>query len=84
MDKLIETLKEGEFISLTRLLTTLGYVVFLGLSLYLAITGKTWGNYGEFAFATGGAILVQLGNKYVNSKYNTPLGEVGKKGNVCK
>ena len=39
MDKLIETLKEGEFISLTRLLTTLGYIVFLGLSLYLAVTG---------------------------------------------
>lgn len=79
MERLFEVLREGEFISLTRLLTTLGYIVFLGLSLYLAVTEKTWGNYGEFAFATGGAILVQLGNKYVNSKYNTPPGEVGKR-----
>ena len=79
MKSILETLKEGEFLSLTRLLTALGYITFLGLSLYLAITGQTWGNYGEFAFATGGAILVQLGNKYVNSKYNTPQGELGKK-----
>lgn len=84
MDKLFDTLKEGDFISLTRVLTTLGYITFLGLSLYLGLTGKIWGNYGEFAFATGGAILVQLGNKYVNSKYNTPQGELGKKTNVCK
>ena len=41
--------------------------------------GKTWGNYGEFALACGGSILVQLGNKYINSKYNTPIGELGKK-----
>lgn len=79
MEKLWELFKEGDCFSLTRILVTLGYVAFLGISLYLAFAGKVWGNYGEFAFATGGAVLVQLGNKYINSKYNTPQGEVGKR-----
>lgn len=78
MLKLLETLNEGGVLSLTRLLPVLGYITFLLVSIYLAMTGKTWGNYGEFSLATGGAILVQLGNKFINSKYNTPAGEIGK------
>lgn len=74
----MELLKEDGVLSLTRVLTTLGYVTFLILSIYLALTGKHWANYGEFALATGGAVIVQLGNKYINSRYNTPMGEVGK------
>ena len=76
---MIDMLREGGQLSLTRVLPTIGYAVFILVSLFLAITGKTWGNYGEFAFATGGAIIVQLGNKWVNSKYNTTQGEVGKR-----
>lgn len=78
MFKILETLSEGGVLSLTRLLPVLGYLTFLTVSVYLALTGKVWGNYGEFSLATGGAILVQLGNKYINSKYNTPHGEIGK------
>ena len=78
LKSLLNSLKEGEVYSLTRLLLLLGYVTFLVVSVILAFMGKTWGNYGEFAIACGGSILVQLGNKYINSKYNTPIGELGK------
>lgn len=78
MSKLWELVTESGYPSLTRILVVLGYVTFIAVSLYLAFTGKTWGNYGEFALATGGAIIVQICNKFVNSKYNTPQGEIGK------
>lgn len=75
---MFEMLKENNQLSLTRVLPTIGYAVFILVSLFLALTGKEWGNYGEFALATGGAVVVQLGNKWVNSRYNTPHGEPGK------
>lgn len=76
----MEMLKEGGQYSFTRVLIALGYAMFLLVSLYLAVLGKHWDNYSSFALATGGSILVQMGNKFVNSKYNTPLGEIGKLG----
>lgn len=76
--KFTEMLKEDGVYSLTRVLPTLGYLTFLVVSIALAATGRQWGNYGEFALATGGAVLVQLGNKWVNSKYNTPPTAPGK------
>ncbi|MDO4920911.1 MAG: hypothetical protein Q4E64_03670 [Phascolarctobacterium sp.] len=78
MRKFTEMLKEDGVYSLTRVLPTLGYIIFLLVSVALAVTGKEWRNYGEFAMATGGAVLVQLGNKWVNSRYNTPQGAPGK------
>lgn len=75
---MLELLKENNQLSLTRILPTIGYIAFIVVSLFLAFTGKEWANYGEFALATGGAVVVQLGNKWVNSKYNTELGEAGK------
>lgn len=78
MKSWLEVFKEGGILSLTRILITLGYITFLVLSCILALTGHFWGNYAEFAFATGGAVLVQLGNKYINSRYNTPQGCLGK------
>ena len=75
---MFEMLKENNQLSLTRVLPAIGYATFILVSLFLALTGKEWGNYGEFALATGGAVIVQLGNKWVNSKYNTPFGECGK------
>ena len=74
----MDMLKENNELSLTRVLLAIGYGTFISVSLFLALTGKEWGNYGEFALATGGAVIVQLGNKWVNSKYNTPQGGPGK------
>lgn len=78
LDKLLEILKEDGVYSLTRILSFVGYLVFIIVSLYLAFTGKVWGNYGEFAFATGGSAVAQIANKFINSKYNTPPGKPGK------
>lgn len=78
-EKILEIFKEGGVYSLTRILPTIGYAAFIVVSLYLAFTGSDWKNYGEFAVATGGGVIVQLGNKWVNSKYNTQQGEAGKK-----
>lgn len=78
IEKFTEMLKEDGVYSLTRVLPTLGYLTFLIVSIIMAATGKHWANYGEFAMATGGAVLVQLGNKWVNSRYNTPQGGLGK------
>lgn len=76
---MLEMLKEGGVLSLTRVLPTCGYIVFILVSVGLAVTGKTWGNYGDFAMATGGAVIIQAANKWINSKYNTAPGEPGKK-----
>lgn len=77
---MLNMLKENGELSLTRVLPTVGYAAFVIVSMVLAFTGKTWGNYSEFTAATGGAIIIQLGNKWINSKYNTPLGSAGKNG----
>lgn len=78
MKKVLEMLQEDGVYSLTRVLPTLGYIIFIVVSICLALTGKDWRNYGEFAMATGGAVIVQLGNKWINSRYNTPIGSAGK------
>ena len=75
---MLEMLKEGGRPSLTRVLPTLGYITFIFISVYLALTGKTWGHYAEFSAVTGGSVIVQMYNKWVNSKYNTAPGEAGK------
>lgn len=61
-------LKTNGRFSLTKILTTIGYGVFILLSLYMALTGKTWDHYGEFAAASGGAILVRVADKWLNTK----------------
>ena len=72
-------LKEGEVYSFTRLLALIGFTAFLLGSAYLIYKGTTWGNYETFAtFTGGGGIASQVANKFINSKYNTPLGTTGK------
>lgn len=74
----MDILKEDGVYSLTRVLLAMGYMVFLFVSVYMILTGKTWEHYTEFTTATGSAAMVQLGNKFINSKYNTPQGAAGK------
>ena len=75
---MLQMLKEENVYSLTRVLPTIGYITFLLISIYMVLTGKTWEHYTEFTTATGSAVMVQLGNKYINSRYNTPQGTAGK------
>ena len=58
-------LKENGELSLTRVLPTVGYAAFVIVSMVLAFTGKTWGNYSEFTAATGGAIISWKQNRRI-------------------
>lgn len=75
---MLEMLKEDGVFSLTRVLPTIGYLAFIVTSVYMIVTGKTWEHYTEWAAGTGGSVLVQLANKFINSKYNNPSGGGGK------
>jgi hypothetical protein len=70
-----DLLYENDSLSLTRLMSVVGYLLFAGCSIFLMITGNTWSDYATFASYTGGGgAVLQVANKYVNSKYNTPTG----------
>lgn len=75
-----DILKESGILSYTRVLTLIAFAFFIIVTSYLVLMGETWGHYETFAYMTcGGALGLQGYNKHVNSKYNTPLGEVGKR-----
>lgn len=66
--------EDGGF-SLTRLIAFLGYLTFMIGSLYLLINNIDWGGYPVFATYTGAVgAAVQTTNKFINSKYNSPVG----------
>lgn len=65
---MLNLLKTNGKLSLSKILATTGYATFILLSLYLALTGKTWGNYGEFALASGGSIIARFADKWLNVK----------------
>lgn len=61
--------------SLTRTLAVLYFVLFAGVSIYLVLTKISWGSYETFAtLAGGGGAAAQIGNKFINSKYNSGAG----------
>lgn len=76
---MLDFLKEKGEYSLTRILAVVGFLSFLIGSIYLIYKGQTWGNYETFATWTGGGgAATQVANKFINSRYNTQLGEAGK------
>ena len=78
---MLNLLKTNGKLSLSKILATTGYVTFILLSIYLALAGKTWGNYGEFALAAGGGIIVRVADKWINVKRETnKAGEDNAKG----
>ena len=63
---------ENDSLSLTRVIAFGGFATFTVGSLYLMITHTTWPDYAVFASYTGGiGSALQLGNKFINSKYNS-------------
>ena len=76
---LLEMIKENGGYSLTRVQSAIGFLAFIIGSGYLIYNQMEWGNYDTFAIVTGGSsTATQIANKYINSKYNTKLGESGK------
>lgn len=69
MEQFLNMLKKDEnCLSIGRLCAVIAFLMFVCVSLFLAITGKTWMNYGDFAMACVGFMLAQLGNKFVETR----------------
>lgn len=69
MKELLNMLKKDEeTISIGRLCAVLAMVLFIVVSLYLAFAGKVWGNYDTFSCCCLAYVVVQLGNKVVETK----------------
>lgn len=60
-----------------RFYPALAFFFFLAVSSYLAIKGQTWQHYETFSAITGGGALAYLlGNRLINSKYNSEVGKM--------
>ena len=79
MNSLLNLIKEADQTSLSRVISVGLIILFIIVSIYLVVSGKTWGNYSDFAYVTVlGGTGAQMANKFINSKYNTKQGCVGK------
>lgn len=69
MKKILNMLKKDEeTISIGRVCAVLAMVSFIVVSLFLALCVKTWGNYDTFAWVCLTFVIVQLGNKAIETK----------------
>lgn len=69
MKKLLNMLKKSDdCISLGRLCALLAFLLFVGVSIYLAYKCQDWGNYEVFAITCLAYVVVQLGNKAIETK----------------
>ena len=51
--------------------TVFAVLLFALVTLYLVFSGNSWEHYDTFAgIAGGGGLLGQVGNKFINSKWN--------------
>ena len=55
-------------LSIGRVCAVGAFLAFIGISVYLAVIGRTWGNYEAFSVGCIGYIIAQLGNKYVEMR----------------
>ena len=67
--KLINMFKKDDTaLSIGRVCAVGAFLAFRGISVYLAVIGRTWGNYEAFSVGCIGYIIAQLGNKYVEMR----------------
>jgi hypothetical protein len=67
--KLINMFKKDDTaLSIGRVCAVGAFSAFIGISVYLAVIGRTWGNYEAFSVGCIGYIIAQLGNKYVEMR----------------
>lgn len=60
--------KDENSLSIGRLCAVLAMALFIMVSLYLAFLVKTWDNYDTFAWVCLAFVLVQLGNKAIETR----------------
>ena len=69
MRKFLRMLEKDEnSLSIGRMCALLAFILFAGISIYLALLGRTWGNYEAFSVACVVYMLAQLGNKFVEMR----------------
>ena len=74
----MDMLKEAGEYSLPRVLCFEIVQAWLLATIASMVLDKHFWCYGEFTAATVACIGYLVGNKFINSKYNTPLGQPGK------
>lgn len=68
-------LYENGGLSLTRTISVLFVLLFIGVTIYLVFFDARWDHYETLAtMAAGGGPMTQVANKYINSKYNSEVG----------
>lgn len=66
---------ENGGLSLTRVISLLFVLLFIGVTVYLVFFDFRWDHYETLAtMAAGGGPMTQVANKFINSKYNSGIG----------
>ena len=69
MRKFLNMLKKDEdTISVGRFTAVAAFLLWVGISLYLAIKNVAWGIYEPFCLTVVALLLVQLGNKVIETR----------------
>ncbi len=69
-------LYENNKLSLTNFIIFVSFASFILVSLYLLVMQIRFEYYSEFSTMTaGGGMVTKLGNKFINSNFNSPRGE---------
>lgn len=69
MRKLINMLKKNDnAYSVGRVCAVVSFIVWCGVSIWLAAFARTWGNYEAFTLGMVALLLVQLGNKAIETR----------------
>lgn len=69
MRKLLNMLKKDDnAYSVGRICAVVGFIVWVLVTLWLAFLAKTWGNYESCTLGMVALLLVQLGNKAIETR----------------
>lgn len=69
MRKFLNMLKKDDnTISVGRFTAVMAFLLWFGLSLYLALKNQAWGSYEVFSLTMVALVLAQLGNKAIECR----------------
>jgi hypothetical protein len=60
--------KDDNAYSVGRVCAIVSFIVWCGVSIWLAAFARTWGNYEAFTLGMVALLLVQLGNKAIETR----------------
>ena len=69
MRKILNMIKKDDnAYSVGRVCAVVSFIVWCGVSIWLAAFSRTWGNYESFTLGMVALLLVQLGNKAIETR----------------